>query len=303
MWKRTFGIASLGLLTFTMSESVFWGDMGVAYPGPGMLATLAVYTVVVIAALYALERLSPAGWQGVFLAGALEGWLIEGAVVNTVYEALPMSIGWTGLAWHALLSVLGAWVLLPRLLVSRWRWAGALGLGALWGGWSTAMQLDGGRLDEPATFAVYVGITTALLGVGLRGWLRYRADHLVPRWLGRAALILVAATYAFQVSATPIALMLVPLVGGVVWLMRRASDREATPTHLTGPSSPPLAPLAVMAVAAVLVQSTIGAAVAPVVAMIVYLGTIPASMILLAHCLRRAPRTQPASEPLSVERV
>lgn len=301
MLKRTLAIASLGLVTFTMSESVFWGGMSAAYADLGVLVALLAYTIVVIASLYALERLRPTGWQGVFLTGALVGWVIEGTVVNTVYLELPVSISWTGLAWHALLSVLGAWVLLPRMLESRWRWAGAVGLGLAWGGWSSAMQLDRGGLEAPTTFALYVVVATTLLGLGLRGWLRHRSDHVVPRWLGRTAVILALATYAFQLSMTPLALVLVPLVGGALWLMHRRSEPDSAPVHLTGPSAPPLAPLAVMAATAVLVQATLGAAIAPVAAAIVYFGTIVAGFALLAGCMRRIRRGESrTTEPLPV---
>ena len=64
-------------------------------------------------ASYAGSRCTAAA--GVILVGALYGWLVEGVVAATVYGPLPVSLVWTGVAWHGLLTVgVGWWILLPR---------------------------------------------------------------------------------------------------------------------------------------------------------------------------------------------
>jgi hypothetical protein len=40
-----------------------------------------------------------------FLAGAIFGWIDEGIVVQTAYNMFPLSISFTGLAWHSLITV------------------------------------------------------------------------------------------------------------------------------------------------------------------------------------------------------
>jgi len=45
------------------------------------------------------------GFAGFFVAAALFGFTVEGIPVPVLYEALPFSIAWTSLAWHALLTV------------------------------------------------------------------------------------------------------------------------------------------------------------------------------------------------------
>lgn len=50
------------------------------------------------------------------LAGAIYGWMLEGSIVATTYEALPWSLSFTGLAWHMPLEVLIGWYGIQRLL-------------------------------------------------------------------------------------------------------------------------------------------------------------------------------------------
>lgn len=47
-----------------------------------------------------------AGWQALFLGGALLGWLTEGVIVSTAYDNFPINLAWTGLNWHALITAL-----------------------------------------------------------------------------------------------------------------------------------------------------------------------------------------------------
>lgn len=45
--------------------------------------------------------------------------MVEGVLVGATYQALPFSISWTALAWHALLSVVWLWDVFPRWMMSR----------------------------------------------------------------------------------------------------------------------------------------------------------------------------------------
>ncbi|RLG48328.1 MAG: hypothetical protein DRN92_01275 [Thermoproteota archaeon] len=51
-----------------------------------------------------------------FLIGALFGWLVEGLIEQTLYESLPLSISWTGLACHSLISVSIGWYAIRKAL-------------------------------------------------------------------------------------------------------------------------------------------------------------------------------------------
>jgi hypothetical protein len=61
-----------------------------------------------------------ASFSPLFLCGAVYGWVAEGVVVDTLYgnatNPFPLSISFTGLSWHALLSVGVGWYLIGRAL-------------------------------------------------------------------------------------------------------------------------------------------------------------------------------------------
>ncbi len=107
----------LGITACWASENLFW-----FVPPPGLtVGTLAIaflpYALACAAALSAVVYTGVTGARAVFLGGALMGFGVEGAVVGTMYEAFPLQLVWTPLAWHAVLSasgVLGASVLAAR---------------------------------------------------------------------------------------------------------------------------------------------------------------------------------------------
>jgi hypothetical protein len=217
-------LAALTLLTTTVSESIFWGQPDQAYGDPfGLLATLLAYGVVVVAVVGLLERIAPSTWLGVFLGGALLGWTIEGIVVTTTYEALPFSISFTGLAWHALISVAWAWVLLPRWLA--WGRRGLVRmvvLGGLWGVWGAAQGQDSDEQASTTGFAGYAVVASVLLAAGLVGWLRWRSPRLVGGAPLVVALTLIALLALVRVVQVPwAALVLAPLLASAVWALRR----------------------------------------------------------------------------------
>jgi hypothetical protein len=112
------------------------------------------------------------------LAGAVFGWLAEGLVVQTAYDSLPLSISFTGLAWHSLISVCVGWYAVRRALRSglrpTLRWAAGIGLA--YGFWAIAWWLepDGGKAT-PVEFAIYSFSTNLLLVIAY--WIH---DHTIP---------------------------------------------------------------------------------------------------------------------------
>lgn len=302
--RRLLALLSAGLLTTAVSETVFWGSFERAYTFPGVLLTVLPYVVAVVAALYALERLRPPGTDGLLLAGALVGWLVEGVVVATTYEALPVSVAVTALSWHALLSVLGAWWFLPRLLrlPLPTRLAGLATAGAAWGGWSAFMEHDAG-VDAPVTDVVtYFVLTAGWLAAATWAWDRRPAGPLVPTAAGRAAVGLLAAAFVLRAVALPVAAAVLPPLLAVTLvamrtLGRRGADRllatEPPRTRLT-PGA--LAALAVVPVAALLVHATVGPVLAPATGPLVYVVTALVGTALWVRALHRAarPRRQPA---------
>ena len=92
-----------GYILLFYSELVFW-----ARPRPqdsltGWLGTWLAYSLAGYVFLAAVQYFHVRDLWSLFLCGALFGWLTEGVIVQTMYDAFPLQISWTGLAWHALL--------------------------------------------------------------------------------------------------------------------------------------------------------------------------------------------------------
>ncbi|UJW86810.1 hypothetical protein [Devosia sp. SL43] len=161
--QRWLSIAMLGAIGMYGSEMLFWS----APPSPVLAGELAqtwlAYALVSAAALMAMAATGARGWLAVFLAGCIYGWLIEGVVVQTVYDVFPYTLVFTGMSWHALLTVLlvGLGVRssvnwsLPRQLLF------LLGLGLFFGLWAQYWPIERPDLPQPMTVALY------LIGLGL----------------------------------------------------------------------------------------------------------------------------------------
>jgi hypothetical protein len=261
-------IASLTVLTVAISEPIFWGQPDQAYGEPlGLLLTFAAYGVVVVAVVGVLERLATSTWLGVFLGGALLGWAIEGIVVTTTYEALPFSISFTGLAWHALISVAWGWVLLPRWLT--WGSRGLARLvvvGWLWGMWGAWMSIDSEEHASTAAFAAYAAVTGVVLGSGLMGWLRWRSPTMVSRTVLVIALGMISVAAVVRVISLPWSpLVLGPCLAGAVWGLRRLPRGRFLLVLEPGPGPKEIARgIAVLIVAAVVTYAAARGARVPV---------------------------------------
>ena len=115
-------ILANGYVLFFFSERVFW-----SFPRPNdsladLLLTWLVYSLLGWILLILVRRYRIASFLPLFLAGAVYGWIAEGVVVDTLYggpgNPFPLSVSFTGLSWHALLSVGVGWYLLPKALTA-----------------------------------------------------------------------------------------------------------------------------------------------------------------------------------------
>ncbi|MEM6371298.1 MAG: hypothetical protein AAF727_00735 [Pseudomonadota bacterium] len=84
---------------------------------------------------------------GLSVATCLLGFLIEGVAVPVVYADLPISIVWTSLAWHALITFAAGWLLMRHVLISGWvrsiLFSAAFGLAlGFWNGFMWNAQED-----------------------------------------------------------------------------------------------------------------------------------------------------------------
>lgn len=262
---------ALGAVSWVLSEALFWAHWRDDATVVDALLTWLAYTVVSHLALVAARRAAVSTLAGLFLVGALYGWLVEGALAGTVLGALPIQLSWTGLAWHAPLTVCLGWYALPALLRAR-RPARALlaaaALGAGSGLWAAGYVHvpDGDGVASVEHIAVYVTALTAILAVAYL--VLDRLAPLVAEARGRlgtrlAGIALLAWFGTAVVPAQPVLALVVPLL---LALPLAALRGTGGPRALLAPPPSPLrlrdvAPLAVLPPAAVGTY----AALAPVV--------------------------------------
>ena len=160
-----------------LSERAFWAFWRKGDQPSELFITWFAYSLIVAFALSVARMGRVKDRHQVFLVGALVGWMAEGVLVQTALGSgdnpFPLSISWTGLAWHSLLTVVGgAWVL-PRLASEplRLRTVGKLiGIGMGYGLWANYYFLEKGEsIHSLGSFATHTLFIWALLVPGI--WL------------------------------------------------------------------------------------------------------------------------------------
>ena len=230
--------AGLALASVAWSEFAFWGrwrpeDSVQNY----VLAVVAYGLVVQLCRLAAHHwRVAASGsfaWRRVFLIGALYGWLAEGVLVTTVVDSMPLTLSFTGLAWHALFTVLVGWWWIPRVLSGSVKSSilPLVALGAGVGTWAAFWRYEEGFAVPVVHYAIFVTAATAAYAVGLLAWWTF---------LGLLAFVVVHGI------SSPITLIGPALVALAVFAVMRTA-RPATPTDpgiITGtdPTAQPTSP-------------------------------------------------------------
>jgi hypothetical protein len=233
-------VLATGYILFFYSERVFWSFLR---PGDKLIDLVLgwlVYSLMAWVFVLLIRQCRIAAFPAVFLAGAVYGWLAEGVVVDTMYGSkdnpFPASISFTGLAWHALISVGVGWYLQAKLLVTGNRkklglFSAAVGLGwGLWAGWWPA---ELGRANTPlAAFAIHALVCSIplisawlILGTANSEWFR-------PAKYELAVLMAMIALFflAVRVPATPrSALILPPLLLLCAYGLGRNQSNEQRP--------------------------------------------------------------------------
>ena len=253
--KRMLIGLTTGYIIFFYGELVFWATPereGMSINS--LLGTWLAYSVMAYIFLCVVSVFKVHNVWAVFLAGAFYGWFEEGIVVQTMYGAsdgsFPVSISFTGLAWHALIGVLVGWYLVRKVLAEGGVLkiiclASAIGLFyGVWGIWwwnepPAAMKamLDAGQKDLLLIrFAIFSLCTSAFLI--LAHWLYNRAMPFVfkPRkaelwFLGVVTLLYYAS---ITVPAAPQALwVLPPLMGITFWALNKNRLVESRPNVIS----------------------------------------------------------------------
>jgi hypothetical protein len=247
--RRIFLVLMSGYIIVYYGELVFWATPereGMTIGG--IIATWLVYSLFAYVFLCVVSVFKVRNPWAVFLAGAFYGWFEEGIVVQTMYGTqdgpFPMSIAFTGLAWHALIGIFTGWYLVRKVL-SENRLLKTIGLasaiGLFYGLWaitwlnepppSMKSLLDAGEKNIlPAHFAIYAFSTTAFLV--LIHWFYNRAMPFVFKPSQIELWILGTATCLYfifvTIPAAPKAIwVLPPLMAITFWALNRNRRNES----------------------------------------------------------------------------
>lgn len=262
-----FALAALALggISYCGSEALFWN-----FPPEGITAldgalTVLAYSLVAACVLAAVIWSGIGGWRAVFLGGAIGGWLIEGVVVDTMYDAFPFQIVWTPLAWHAAVTGLGIFGV-QRLLAAGplWRYlafllvAGLLGAGFA-GFWPTERAV----LPPPPAIFLYQLASGAVAVAGFAVFGRLGALPRPPCLMQLAvpclALLLWLGKSVFD--PRPERLLLPLLLAVTLWAMRRLGTGAPVswrPAPLRRDALFLIVPLTVASIASFLILGTPG---------------------------------------------
>jgi len=233
-FKNTLLILSTGYIFVYFSEHLFWTRLGPNDTFMNWVSAWGAYSLLAFVFLAVLSYFRIKDIWALFLAGAVFGWLGEGVIVQTAYEMLPLSISFTGLAWHALLTVWIGWYAIQRSLLSADSFSTlklASVLGLCYGLWAIMWWLEpDGGVSTLAEFVVFSLVTTILViaAYWLANW--SASEPFTPNgWVTITIASLFALYFFFiTVPAAPLALIILPILFGLIYLSwRRNREKEA----------------------------------------------------------------------------
>ena len=233
-------VLATGYIVFFYSERVFWSFLRPGDKPIDFVLGWLVYSLLAWILLLLVRQCRIASFPAMFLAGAVYGWVDEGVVVDTMYGSadgpFPASISFTGLAWHALISVGIGWYWQGKVLRAGKRsslaiFSVAVGLGwGLWAGWWPA-ELDKASTSL-AAFAAHTVVCSALLVFAWAALALVPADCFRPGKWETSVLFGVAALFfvSVRVPATPrSALILPPVLVACAYGLNRNRLQEQAP--------------------------------------------------------------------------
>ncbi|MBI5824571.1 MAG: hypothetical protein HZB18_11125 [Chloroflexi bacterium] len=220
--KNILLVLSTGYIFFYFSERLFWARFRPEDSAAEWLWTWLAYSLMAYVFLFLVSWFRVKNIWGIFLAGAAFGWLGEGVIVQTTYEDLPLSISFTALAWHALITVWVGWYALRlALLRSTWatvKWAAWVGVG--FGFWAINWWLEpDGGVSTLAEFAAHLFLATLIVvpAYGLANW-SSSERFAPPRWMTWLAGGFFALAFVAAAPAAPSAAIILPVLLGLVYL-------------------------------------------------------------------------------------
>ncbi|MHB0998948.1 MAG: hypothetical protein ACYC27_06850, partial [Armatimonadota bacterium] len=236
--SRILYILSTGSIFVVFSELMFWGHYDFARKTlTDLVPTVILYSILAYAFLYVLQSFKVRNLWALFLAGAVYGWLDEGVIVQTMYQDFPLNISFTGLAWHALITVCGGWYLFRasvkknRPLITAWVSSAA---GIIWALWSVWWWVDKGIVTPVYVYTAYALITSLILIGAL--WISNSISPSALRFTRREGIILAVLFlmyYAFvTVKADLKSLYVLPICLGLAFYALNMNRKTETGNDL-----------------------------------------------------------------------
>lgn len=241
--KRVLFVLITGYIAFFFSERVFWSfwRVGADTVGDSIFLTWIGYSLGVYVMLWLIHVFRVRDTWGLFLAAAVFGWIMEGIIAMTTFgnNGMPMymTISFTALSWHALLTMLIVWYWYRVVLEEGNRvriitWSSAIGM--FWGLWSLAWELETPPIVASAeNFAIHAFIITLFFVVSHWIWSYMGPITFAPSFLEKIALV-VLFSFVFivqTVPTVPISLVVLPILlalsfMGLWWNKIRTSSEE-----------------------------------------------------------------------------
>jgi len=286
-----------GYVLMYFSELMFWSKARAEDSLINWLQTWVAYSLVTYIFLSCIKFFRVRSIWALFLCGAIFGWLLEGVVVQTMYNDFPLNISFTGLAWHAILSVWLGWFWLQQALSTgsiKKVFLGSCAIGVFWAGWSLSWWFEEpGNITPLIDLSIFITVSTLIMAVFL-----WTANRLNPSSFSLSKPVLIVLGFVFvlyfvfvSVPAAPSApLILIPALALVTFGLYCNRKQEGALTVLDDISgrveSVNFLGLAGIPAAGILVYAAAMVVKIPVPTnWWVYLITMPAGFILLVVSL------------------
>lgn len=209
------------------SELAFWAKYNPAEMSFfGLVITYFFYFLITYIFLSVVTMFRVRTVWALFLAGAVYGWLIEGVIVQTMYEYFPLQISWTGLAWHSLISVFIGWYYVTTVILQN-NYTDtirvSLFVGLFYGVWSISWWVEDGFITPLPEFSLYVVVTSLILIGSYYMYNKLQPDPFQPTKIEGYALAGFFIVYfvLITIPVQPAALVVLPPLLGVVYITLR----------------------------------------------------------------------------------
>jgi hypothetical protein len=276
-------VLGTGYVLAFFSETVFWSVWRPGDEFHGRILTWLLYSLFAYLTLAVIRHFRVGDGRVLLLAGAFFGWLCEGVYAMTVFGdpsmPFPFTIVWTALAWHGPISLLVGWYALGLALREARPGSAmllSLGIGLFWGCWALGWLAEAPPVAVPLLdFMLHAGLTTALLALAHLAIAAGGPASYAPSRIGLVLVggVVFAFFAAVTVPAIPFAVLVLPPLLGLLWLVlwrgRALRPKDSLLARFAAPIQPwslaalALIPVSASAVYAIAIYAAVSEALPP----------------------------------------